>query len=52
MLQVQGNEYFTLPAGSPTKVLCPAGNVEAGSTEQALPADGGIALSKSALYMD
>ena len=49
---VQGNMYFTLPANSSTKVLCPAGDVEGGSTQQAIPADGGIALSKVTLGMD
>jgi len=48
---VQGNEYYTLPAGSPTKTLCPAGGVEGGSTQRAVPDDGGIALCKTALYM-
>lgn len=48
---IQGNEYFTLPANSSSKVLCPAGDVEAGSTQHAIPADGGIALSRAALGM-
>ena len=48
---IQDNEYFTAPNGTAPTTVCPAGNTEAGSTVNALPADGGIGLAKTALGM-
>ena len=45
----RGNEYYA--TGATQKTICPAGDLEAGSQELPLPADGGIALAKAALGM-
>jgi len=48
---IQNNEYYTAPAGSAPKTLCPAGSLEANSQVLPVPADGGIGLARAALGM-
>lgn len=46
---IADNMYYA--ANATAKAICPAGNLEVGSQELPLPADGGIALAKAALGM-
>ena len=43
--------YYTGANGTTAKTLCGPGNLEAGSQQLPVPADGGIALCKEALGM-